>query len=55
MERREFLRRAAAVTSVVATARVAGFDVTDALAATPTRDPSIVGSWGGLIVPETGA
>ena len=55
MERREFLRRAAAVSGVVATARMTGLGLTDALAGTPTRDPSIVGSWGGLIVPQTGA
>jgi hypothetical protein len=55
MERREFLRRAAALSGVVATAGVTGFDLTNALAATPVRDPSIVRSWGGLVVPETGA
>jgi hypothetical protein len=55
MERREFLRRIATVSGVIATTRVTGLDLTEALAATPTRDPAIVGSWGGLIVPETGA
>jgi hypothetical protein len=55
MQRREFLRRALAVSGAVAAARITGFDLGEAEAATPARDPSIVGSWGGLIVPATGA
>lgn len=54
--RRRFLGRSAAIAGAVAMTPLARlFETGDALAAPPTRDPSIVRSWGGLIVPETGA
>jgi glycosyl hydrolase family 26 len=54
--RRRFLGRSAAIAGVVAVAPMSRWlGARDAPTATPARDPSIVGSWGGLTVPEVGA
>src|SRR5919197_1492220 len=44
-----------AVCATHAAAALAAREVTRAEAATPARDPAIVGSWGGLEIPATGA
>jgi hypothetical protein len=52
------LTRRALVGRAAAGAAVAGLGLRnppDAAAATPARDPAIIGSWGGLLVPATGA
>ncbi len=50
-----FLQRAAIAAAGVASARVLGSAIGAANAGVPTRDPSIVRSWGGLVVPDVGA
>jgi hypothetical protein len=52
MTRAELIGRAALG---AAAAALAAREVTRAEAATPARDPAIVGSWGGLEIPATGA
>jgi hypothetical protein len=52
MDRREFLKRAALMAG--GAAGLSALDLSSAFATTPTRDPSLVKSWGGLVVPESG-
>src|SRR5437868_4937505 len=58
LRRPGILTRRALVERAAAGAAVVGLGLRsplDAAAATPARDPAIIGSWGGLLVPATGA
>jgi hypothetical protein len=55
INRRRFLARTAGVAGAALVGQRAGLAADIAAAALPQRDPSIVGSWGGLVIPSQGA